>query len=147
MKALGLAVSDKKIFEDCIFETPYLVVWPNYATNWNHLNNFSRGPPKDHSCEVWSKSNKGFQRRCHLSEKVDTRRTTTDAGQRPVTIAHHEHFVLMWAKNIHEHMCTGTTEQKKPAWSLCSIYFDKGNNIFHLYFECKSFGELIVSIQ
>ena len=32
----------------------------------NHLNNFKRGPTKDHSCEVWSKSNQWFRRRCCL---------------------------------------------------------------------------------
>ena len=32
----------------------------------NHLNNFERGPTKDHSCEVWSKSNQWFRRRCCL---------------------------------------------------------------------------------
>ena len=29
----------------------------------NHLNNFERGPTKDHSCEVWSNSNQWFRRR------------------------------------------------------------------------------------
>ena len=33
----------------------------------NYLNNFERGPTKDHSCEVWSKSNKWF-RRCLLKK-------------------------------------------------------------------------------
>ena len=63
MKALDLVVSDKKIFENCIFKTYFLTLWPIYATNWNGLNNFDRGPPRDHSCEVWSKSNEWFQRR------------------------------------------------------------------------------------
>jgi len=113
MKALGLVVSDKKIFENCILKTYFLTPWPTYATSQNYLNNFGRGPPRDHSCEVWSKSNKWFQRRRCLSKKVygrrttddgrrttdDARRTTTDDGQRPVTIAHPEHFVLRWAKN------------------------------------------------
>jgi len=53
MKALGLVVSDKKIFENCILKT----LWPTYATNWNGLNNFGREIPRDHSCEVRSKSN------------------------------------------------------------------------------------------
>jgi len=52
MKALGLAVSDKKIFENCILKTYFLTLWPTYATNWNGLNNFDRGPPRDHSYEV-----------------------------------------------------------------------------------------------
>ena len=107
MKALGLVVSDKKIFENCILKTYFLTPWPTYATNQNHLNNFGRGPPRDHSCEVWSKSNEWFQRRRCLSKKVYGRRTTddgrqmtTDDGQRSVTIAHPEHFVLRWAKKL-----------------------------------------------
>ena len=54
LKALGLVVSDKKIFEKCILKTYFLTTWPTYATNQNHLNNFGRGPPRDHSCWVWS---------------------------------------------------------------------------------------------
>jgi len=106
MKALGIVVSDKKIFESFILKTYFLTLWPTYATNQNNLNNFGRGPPRDHSCEFWLKSNERFQRRRCLSKKVyarrtqhAARRTTTDDGQRPVTIAHHEHFELRWAKN------------------------------------------------
>ena len=55
-----------------------------YATNWNGLNNFDRGPPRDHSCEVWSKSNEWFQRRCCLKKLLTHARThgrwTTDNG-------------------------------------------------------------------
>jgi len=100
MKALGLVVSDKKIFENCILKTYFLTMWPTYATNQNYMNNFRRGAHRDHSCEVWSKSNEWFQRRRCLSKKVYGRRTTTDDGQRPVTIAHPEHFVLRWAKKL-----------------------------------------------
>ena len=89
MKALGLVVSDKKIFENCILKTYFLTLWPTYATNWNGLNNFDRGPPRDHSCEVWSKSNKRFQRRCCLKKLLTDARThartdarTTDNGRR-----------------------------------------------------------------
>jgi len=99
MKALGLVVSDKKIFENCILKTYFLTLWPTYATNWNGLNNFDRGPPRDHSCEVWSKSNKRFQRRCCLKKFLTDART--DEGCR--TLKDHksslEHFVLRWAKN------------------------------------------------
>ena len=105
MKALGLAVSDKKIFENCILKTYFLTRWPTYATNWNGLNNFDRGPPRDHSCEVWSKSNKLFQRRCCLKKLLTHGRTdgrTTDDGRR--TLKDHnsslEHFVLRWAKTL-----------------------------------------------
>ena len=43
----------------------------------NHFNNFERGPTKDHSCEVWSKSNHWFRRRCCLkivNGRMDRRR-------------------------------------------------------------------------
>ena len=85
MKALGLVVSDEKIFENCILKTYFLTPWPTYATNCLHgLNNFDRGPPRDHSCEVWSKSNKRFQRRCSLKKLLTDARThgRTDDGRR-----------------------------------------------------------------
>jgi len=82
----------QEIFWKLHFENLLLTPWPTYATNQNHLNNFGRGPPRDHSCEVWSKSNEWFQRRRCLSNKVyrrgltdDAQQTTTDDGQRPVT--------------------------------------------------------------
>jgi len=50
MKALGLLVSDKKIFENCIWKTYFVTPLPTYATNQKRLNNFGRGPPRDHSC-------------------------------------------------------------------------------------------------
>jgi len=144
MKALGLVVSDKKIFEsiilkpifwprdllmqptgtvwsiligdyqriipvkfgqlpicgsreDVVWSFPYIIqckivilktlfftLWSTYATNWNGLNYFDRGPPRDHSCEVWSKFNKRFQRRCCLKKMLTHARTVgrTDDGRR-----------------------------------------------------------------
>jgi len=75
MKALGLVVSDKKIFKSFILKPYLLTLWPTYATNWNGLNNFDRGPPRDHSCKVWSKSNEWFQRRCCFYEMLTHART------------------------------------------------------------------------
>ena len=84
MKALGIVVSDKKIFENCILNNYFLTPWPTYATNWNSLNTFDRGLPRDHSCEVWSKSNEWFQRRSCLKKLTDGRthqsRRTMDNG-------------------------------------------------------------------
>jgi len=90
MKALGLVVSDKKFFENCILKTYFLTLWPTYATNCNGLNNIDRGPPRDHSCEVWSKSSKWFQRRCCLKKLLTHGRTDgrTDDGRR--TLVHHK---------------------------------------------------------
>jgi len=33
MEALGLVVSDERIFESCILKTYFLTPWPTYATN------------------------------------------------------------------------------------------------------------------
>jgi len=71
------------------FENLFFTPWPTYATNWNGLINFDRGSPRDHSCEVWSKSNKRFQRRYCLKKLLTHRwthgrwthgRWTTDCG-------------------------------------------------------------------
>jgi len=72
---MGLVVSEEKIFENCILKTYFLTPRPTYATNWNSLNNFDSGPPRDHSCEVWSKSNKRFQRRYCLKKLLTDGRT------------------------------------------------------------------------
>jgi len=44
MKVLGIVVSDKNIFENCILKTYFFTLWPTYATNQNNLNIFCRGP-------------------------------------------------------------------------------------------------------
>jgi len=81
MKVLGHVVSDKKIFENLILKNYFLTLWPTYATNWNSLNNFGRGPPRDHSCKVWSKSNEWFKRRyCWRTDAWTNERWMTDNG-------------------------------------------------------------------
>jgi len=124
MKALGLVVSDKKIFENCILKTYFLTLWPTYAINWNGLDNFDRGPPRDHSCEVWSKSNKRFMRRCCLKKllthgrthaRTDGRRTPDTEGSQKLT----EHFVLRWAKNTpyaNEVICMHCSQVLEVCW-------------------------------
>ena len=118
MKALGHVVSDKKIFENCILKTYFLTLWPTYATNWNGLNNFDRGPPRDHSCDVWSKSIKWFQRRCCLKKLLTHARTharTMDDWQWAITKAHLEHFVLRWAKKFtHDRRRTPHDDGQRP---------------------------------
>ena len=60
----------------------------------NHLNNFERGPTKDHSCEVWSNSNQWFRRCCLkiVNGQTDGRTDGDDAadGRWVITIAHLE---------------------------------------------------------
>jgi len=41
-----------------------------YIIQCKIVNNFGRGTPRDHSCEVWSKSNEWFQGRRCLSKKI-----------------------------------------------------------------------------
>ena len=56
----------------------------------NYLKEFERGPPKEHSCEIWLKSSQQFLRRSFLKKKFTDARTDerTDA-RRPhaMTIA------------------------------------------------------------
>jgi len=46
----GFVVSDKKIFENCILKTYFLPCDQLMQPIMNHLNNFGRGPTRDHSC-------------------------------------------------------------------------------------------------
>ena len=76
----------------------------------NHLNNFESGPTKDHSCELWSKSNQWFRRRCCL--KIVDGRTY---GRRRRTVSDH----------------------KSSPWAFSSgelkTYNLKRNNSWHIY--------------
>ena len=49
--------------------------------------------PRQHSCEVWLKLAHVRRRSCHIK--------VTNDRHWPITIAYLEHFVLMWANNIH----------------------------------------------
>ena len=69
----------KSIFSSCD---------PDMQWTRNHLNNFERGPTKEHSCEVWSKSNQKFRRRCCL--KIVDGQMDDDDGRWVITIAHLE---------------------------------------------------------
>ena len=114
----GLCSFGQEDFWKLHFEKLFLTPWPTYATNWNGLNNFDRGPPRDHSCEVWSKSNNRFQRRCSLKKLLtdgrtdDGRRTPDIEGSQKLT----EHFVLRWAKKVIIHL----TVQRRVQYDFSS---------------------------
>ena len=61
MKALGLVVSNKKLFKSCILKTYFLTPWPTYATNWNDLNKFDRWPPLIISVKFGQNPMSGFR--------------------------------------------------------------------------------------
>ena len=61
IKYKSLVVLDKKIFENCILKSYFLPRDLLMQTTGNSLNNFVRGPPWNHSCEVWSKSMSGLR--------------------------------------------------------------------------------------
>ena len=55
-----------------------------------HLNNFGRGPLKDHLSEIISKLTKRFRRRCHLSQLLTDQGTTTtmdEDGPKKLTVS------------------------------------------------------------
>ena len=65
---------------------------PEFLMESNSVNNFWRGPPKEHSCQVWSKLALRFGRRC-LKKLL-----TTHDGHLTTLKAPLEHVVLRWAK-------------------------------------------------
>ena len=45
----------------------YFKLWqPFFSAEQNHFSNFGRGSPKEHSCEIISKSGYWSRKRCHL---------------------------------------------------------------------------------
>ena len=48
---------------------------PKFSIEFKSLNNFERGPPKEHSCEVWLKY-------CHVVKEM----LTTDDGHKVIRI-------------------------------------------------------------
>ena len=67
---------------------------PEFLMESNSIKNFWRGPPKEHSCQVWSKLAQRFGRR-RCSKKL----LTTHDRHLTTLKAPLEHVVLRWAKN------------------------------------------------
>ena len=83
-----------------LFFSFWLPWQPELWLEFNLLNNFGRVSPKEHPCQVSSWLAQWFRRRRCLKKLWTTHdgRRTTDAGHWAITKAHHEHFVLRWAK-------------------------------------------------
>ena len=60
-------------------------LWPLCAMDRNRLNNFERGSPNEHSCEVSSNLSLWFRRRCRLKKKFtpDVRTPRRTDGRTP----------------------------------------------------------------
>ena len=58
----------------------------------NHLNNFGRGPPKDHLREIISKLEKGFRRSCKLSQMLTDGRRTDEGWPQKLTLSLHDRW-------------------------------------------------------
>ena len=79
---------------------PFLIPQlPKFSMKFKSLNNFQRGPPKEHSCDVLWKLFLWFRRRWCLKLKVNDGRT--DDGQRVIRIDHLEPSAQVILKAIY----------------------------------------------
>ena len=75
---------------------PFWLPWqPELWVEFNLLNNFGKASPTEHPCQVSSRLAQWFRRRRCLKKLW-----TTHKGHWAITKAHHEHFVLRWAKKV-----------------------------------------------
>ena len=86
----------RRFLKNCLKNSIWLLWQPEFLMESNSVNNFWRGPPKEHSCQVWSKLAQQFGRRRCLKKLL-----TTHDGQGHITTltAPLEHVVLRWAEN------------------------------------------------
>ena len=80
----------------------------------NSLNNFKRGPPKDHFCQVWLESIQWFRRRCNLKLWTDRRR------RRMVT--HHNSSPGAFGSGELKRLRTGTKTLFKYYYYFCQTF-------------------------
>ena len=85
---------------------------PELWLEFNLLNNFGRASPKEYPCQVSSRLAQWFMRRRCLKKlwTMHDGLCMTDARHWAITKAHHEHFVLRWAKKGHN------SEKKRAFW-------------------------------
>ena len=76
VQSLGLEVTEKTVFIVFFLIIFFYLILPNYATDWNRLKNYQRGPYKVHFCQVGSKSSQMF-----IKAIVDDPKHTTDDTQ------------------------------------------------------------------
>ena len=62
----------RRFLKNCLKNSILLPWQPEFLMESNSVNNFWRGPPKEHSCQVWSKLAQRFGRRRCLKKLLTT---------------------------------------------------------------------------
>ena len=62
----------RRFLKNCLKNSISLPWQPEFLMESNSVNNFWRGPPKEHSCQVWSKLAQWFGRRRCLKKLLTT---------------------------------------------------------------------------
>ena len=72
----------RRFLKNCLKNSILLPWQPEFLMDSNFVNNFWRGPPKEHSCQVWSKLAQRFGRRRCLKKLLTTHTAwqTTDTS-------------------------------------------------------------------
>ena len=113
--------SPKEHYGEIILKSDQLFLWRRFFKNYlknsislpwqlefmmesNSVNNFWRGSPKEHSCQVWSKLAQRFGRRRCLKKLL-----MTHDGHFTTLKAPLEHVVLRWTKNAGKQENAGTS--------------------------------------
>ena len=79
----------RRFLKNCLKNSISLPWQPQFLMESNSVDNFRRGPPKEHSCQVWSKLSLRFGRRRCLKKLL-----MTDDGHLTTLKAPLEHVVL-----------------------------------------------------
>ena len=107
-------------------------LWPTYAANRNNVYNFCRGPLKDHSCEVSSKSAKRFRKRSRLTQK----------GAGPQGVASTDHRGKIFITFVEDHQTMLHTK-----YLNCSYYSFRGEDFQSLHSENPFLGPCDLLMQ
>ena len=83
----------RRFLKNCLKNSILLPWQPEFLMESISVNNFWRGPPKEHSCQVWSKLAQRFGRRISLKRLLTTHDRQITTLKAPL-----EHVVLRWAK-------------------------------------------------
>ena len=84
----------RRFLKNCLKNSISLPWQPEFLMESNSVNNFWRGLPKEHSCQVWSKLAQRFGRRRCLKKLLRTHDGYLTTLKAPL-----EHVVLRWAQN------------------------------------------------